>query len=144
MLSISYIIMYMKTYYTSSKYANYVHIHMYVFYDYFINEVKQLGLDYSGSYSINVDIDGNIALWRFLINDPQINDVLSASINNISYINQKNIQKAIRAVAKKMNKKFEILNPELLLAEIRDVKLLTKKPNIKDNDDLSSPAVRFF
>lgn len=134
----------MKTYYSSSDYANYTHIHMYVFYDYFINELKRLNLDYEGSYSVDVNIDGNVAVWKIFIGDPQVEYVLNNLISNPDFINSKRIQKATKRVAEKMDKRFEIINSEFLLSEIRNIKLSTEKPNIKDNDSLSSPAIKFF
>ena len=92
----------MKTYYSSSAYANYAHIHMYVFYDYFINELKRLNLDYEGSYSADVNIDGNVAVWKIFIGDPQVEYVLNNLINNSDFITPKRIQKATKKIAESL------------------------------------------
>ncbi|MBR2709201.1 hypothetical protein IKE98_02650 [Candidatus Saccharibacteria bacterium] len=134
----------MKTYYTSSKYANYTHIHMYVFEKYFIEQIKESKLDYEESYSINVEIDGNVAIWKMSINDPQIEYIFNELVKNPNFIDKRMVKKATKDIAKKMGKKFEITDPELLLEEIRSIKLSDKKPIIKDNDSLDSPAVRFY
>lgn len=134
----------MKTYYSSSKYANYVHIHIYVLDRYFIKQVKKAGLDYDGSYTINADIDGNIATWKLTTKEPQIEYIFNEIANNPNYINKNTIKKATKEVAAKIGKKFEIKDSELLLKEIRSIKLSNKKPEIEDNDDLDSPAVRFY
>lgn len=133
----------METYYSSSAYANYTHIHMYVFYAFFISELKRFNLDYSNSYSINVDIDGNVAIWKISANDPRAKHVFETLINNSEFITPERIQKATKTIAEKINKKFEILDSKLLLSEIKNIKLSIKKPNVKDNDSLYSPAVNF-
>ncbi len=134
----------MKTFYSSSEYANYAHIHMYVFYEYFIEQIKENNLDYDDYYSIDVDIDGNIAIWKISINDPQIEYIFNTLVDDASFIDKKRIKKAVKEIAEKMEKKFEIKNPELLLSEIKAIKLVAKKPSIPDNDDLDSPAIRFY
>lgn len=134
----------MKTYYSSSKFANYAHIHMYVFYNFFIKEIKRLDLDYAGSYSINVNIDGNIAVWQLEFGDPQVQHIFETLIENSDFITSKRIQEATKMVAEKMNKQFEITDSELLLSEIENIKLTTKKPNVEDDDSLCSPAVKFY
>ncbi len=134
----------MKTFYSSSEYANYAHIHMYVFYECFIEQIRKASLDYEGSYSIDVDIDGNIAVWKISINDPQVEYIFNTLISDDSFIDKKRIKKAVKEIAEKMEKKFEIKNPELLLSEIKAIKLVAEKPSIPDNDDLDSPAIRFY
>ena len=134
----------MKTLYSSSVFANYTHIHMYVFYECFIEQIRKANLDYEGSYSIDVDIDGNIAVWKISINDPQIEYIFNTLVDDASFIDKKRIKKAVKEIAEKMGKKFEIKNPELLLSEIKAIKLVAEKPSIPDNDDLDSPAIRFY
>ena len=46
--------------YSYSNSANYTHIHMYVFFDFFTKALKEKGLEDS-NYQIDVDIDGNVA-----------------------------------------------------------------------------------
>ncbi len=116
---------------------------MYVFYNFFIKEIKRLDLDYAGSYSINVDIDGNIAVWQLEFGNPQVQYIFETLIENSDFITSKRIQEATKMVAEKMDKQFEITDPELLLSEIKNIKLTTKKPNIEDDDSLCSPAVKF-
>ena len=134
----------MKTFYSSSEYANYTHIHMDVVYGFFIEQIKKANLDYDGSYSIDVDIDGNVAIWKISINDPQIEYIFNMLIDDTTFIDKKRIKKAAKDIAEKMDKKFEIIDPDLLLSEIRAIKLTSDKPSISDNDDLDSPAVRFY
>lgn len=117
---------------------------MYVFEKYFIEQIKESKLDYEESYSINVEIDGNVAIWKMSINDPQIEYIFNELVKNPNFIDKRMVKKATKDIAKKMGKKFEITDPELLLEEIRSIKLSDKKPIIKDNDSLDSPAVRFY
>ena len=134
----------MKTYYSFSKYANYTHVHMYALYGYFIKQVKKAGLDYDGSYTIDVDIDGNIAIWKLTTKEPQIEYIFNELTKKPDFIDKELVKKATKEVAAKMGKKFEIKDKELLLKEVRSIKLSDKKPEIEDNDDLNSPAILFY
>ena len=138
------IIIVMKIYYSSSKYANYTNVHMYVFYTYLMRELKKANLDSQEAIAIDVNIDGNIAKWEIATKDPRVDYIFDNVANRTDYINSGAIKKAVKDIAKKMNRDFEILDLELLTSEISAIKLVNKKPNIKDDDSLSAPAVRFF
>ena len=138
------IIIVMKIYYSSSKYANYTHVHMYVFYTYLMRELKKANLDSQEAIAIDVNIDGNIAKWEITTKDPRVDYIFDNVANRTDYINSGAIKKAVKDIAKKMNRGFEILDLELLISEVSAIKLVNKKPNIKDDDSLSAPAVRFF
>ena len=134
----------MNIYYTASKYANYTHIHMYVFYGLFMDRLRKANLDSEEKCAIKVDIDGNVAVWNISCVDPRVDYILGEIMNHSEYINAKNVEKAVKDVAKKMNKHFEILDLELLISEITDICFSNKKPNIKDDDRLEAPAVVFY
>lgn len=55
--------------YSYSNSANYTHIHMYVFFFSFAEEIKEYGLENS-NYKLDVSIDGNIAKW--ILDTPEI------------------------------------------------------------------------
>ncbi len=131
----------MKTYYSSSKYANYAHIHMYIFFNALTNELQKAHVDGKDSYKIDVDIDGNVAIWKFDAKDPRAEYIFNELKDSASYITKDAIKKATKAIAKKMGKKFEITDFDLLVSELSNIKLSEEKPEIKDDDSLEAPGI---
>ena len=80
------IIIVMKIYYSSSKYANYTHVHMYVFYTYLMRELKKANLDSQEAIAIDVNIDGNIAKWEITTKDPRVDYIFDNVANRTANI----------------------------------------------------------
>lgn len=132
------------TYYTTSRYANYVHLHMYIFFNELMWELKEKKLDYDGAYDVNVEIDGNIATWRMEFYDPRARYVFDTLRVRNDFITTKTIKAAARDIAKKLGRKYEMTDSERVIREIGEISFLDKKPNINDNDLLVAPGINFI
>ncbi len=119
------------TIYSFSEFANYTHIHMYVFFGIFTNELKKKKLEDS-NYKLDVSIDGNVAKW-----------ILDTPERKISNIFKKIIDTAISEIEQKNEFTSKIKDLDLLEREIANVCFTKKKPEIS-NDSMSSPAIDFY
>ena len=131
----------MKTYYSSSKYANYTHIHMYIFFNAFISELDKAHIGGENSYDIDVDIDGNVAIWKLEAGDPRAEFIFNELREKTDYITKDAIKKAAKAIAEKMEKQFEITDYDLLISELSKIRLSEQKPEIADDDSLAAPGI---
>ena len=131
----------MKTYYSSSEYANYTHIHMYIFFNAFTNALEEAHIDGENSYEIAVDIDGNVAIWKFGAGDPRAEYIFDELRGKTDYITKDAIKKATKTIAAKMKKRFEITDFDLLITELSKIKLSEQKPEIADDDSLVAPGI---
>ena len=73
------------TIYSFSEFANYTHIHMYVFFGIFTNELKKKKLEDS-NYKLDVSIDGNVAKWILDTPERKISNIFKKTYPyNISF-----------------------------------------------------------
>ena len=130
----------MKIYSYSSS-ANYTHIHMYVFFSSFTEEIKERGLEDS-NYKLDVNIDGNVAKW--VLDTPEIRiSKIFKKLSHSTLINIPKINEAIIKIEQKNNFTSKIKNMDLLMLELSKVDFTKKKPEITD-DSLLSPAIDFY
>lgn len=126
--------------YTTSKFANYAHIHMYIVDLAFRNKLIAHNLtDYN--YNFNVNIDGNVAVWSLSADNKDITDCFADVIKELSF-DEKNIKEAVKRIEDKNNSKSDIKDINLLISELSKIKFTYDKPKITD-DNLKSPAVDF-
>lgn len=129
------------TIYSFSKLANYTHIHMYVFFILFTDEIKKKKLEDS-NYKINVSIDGNVAKWTLNTPEKRISKIFKGIMQNSS-INTGIVNEAISRINLKNGYSSELKDVQLLIKEISNVIFTKKKPEITD-DSLLSPAIDFY
>ena len=127
--------------YSYSNSANYTHIHMYVFFFSFAEEIKEHGLEDS-NYKLDVSIDGNIAKW--ILDPPEIRiSNIFKELSRNPLINIPKINEAIIKIEQKNNFTSRIKDMNLLTLELSKVCFTKKKPEITD-DSLLSPAIDFY
>ena len=130
----------MKIYSYSSS-ANYTHIHMYVFFSSFAEEIKERGLEDS-NYKLDVSIDGNVAKW--MLDTPEIKiSKIFKELSHDTLINIPKINEAIIKIEQKNNFTSKIKDMDLLTLELSKVCFTKKKPEITD-DSLLSPVIDFY
>ncbi len=127
--------------YTTSKFANYVHIHMYVVDMAFKNKLAERNLT-GYSYNFNVNIDGNVAAWSLSADSKDITDCFADVIKELSF-GEKSIKEAVKRIEDNNNFKSDIKDLDLLSAELSKIKFVYEKPEITD-DSLESPAIDFI
>lgn len=127
--------------YSYSNSANYTHIHMYVFFFSFAEEIKEYGLEDS-NYKLDVSIDGNIAKWILDTPEIRISNIFKELSRN-PLINIPKINEAIIKIEQKNNFTSRIKDMDLLTLELSKVCFTKKKPEITDNS-LLSPAIDFY
>ena len=127
--------------YSYSNSANYTHIHMYVFFFSFAEEIKEYGLENS-NYKLDVSIDGNIAKWILDTPEIRISNIFKELSRN-PLINIPKINEAIIKIEQKNNFTSRIKDMDLLTLELSKVCFTKKKPEITD-DSLISPAIDFY
>ena len=127
--------------YSYSNSANYTHIHMYVFFFSFAEEIKEHGLEDS-NYKLDVSIDGNIAKWILDTPEIRISNIFKELSRN-PLINIPKINEAIIKIEQKNNFTSRIKDMNLLTLELSKVCFTKKKPEITD-DSLLSPAIDFY
>lgn len=127
--------------YSYSNSANYTHIHMYVFFFSFAEEIKEYGLENS-NYKLDVSIDGNIAKWILDTPEIRISNIFKELSRN-PLINIPKINEAIIKIEQKNNFTSRIKDMDLLTLELSKVCFTKKKPEITD-DSLLSPAIDFY
>ena len=127
--------------YSFSEFANYTHIHMYVFFGIFINELKKKRLEDS-NYKLDVSIDGNVAKWILDTPERKISNIFKKIIQD-TVIDKKIIDTAISEIEQKNEFTSKIKDLDLLEREITNVCFTKKKPEIS-NDSMSSPAIDFY
>ena len=81
------------TIYSFSEVANYTHIHMYVFFFSFAEEIKKYGFEDS-NYKLDVSIDGNVAKWILDTPEKRISNIFK-ELSHSSHINTPKINGAI-------------------------------------------------
>ena len=129
------------TIYSFSKLANYTHIHMYVFFITFTNEVKKRKLEDS-NYRLDVSVDGNVAKWVLNTPEKRVLKIFKGIMQNFD-INAEIINEAISRINLKNRYSSELKDIRLLIKEISNVIFTKKKPEITD-DSLLSPAIDFI
>lgn len=129
------------TIYSFSEFANYTHIHMYVFFGIFTNELKKKKLEDS-NYKLDVSIDGNVAKWILDTPERKISNIFK-KIRQDTVIDKKIIDTAISEIEQKNEFTSKIKDLDLLEREITNVCFTKKKPEIS-NDSMSSPAIDFY
>lgn len=118
---------------------------MYAFYMTLMDALQKEGLDGRDTFSIDVDIDGNVAVWKIDAKDKRANELFEGLKGNTRFFEDKwFIEKCVNQAAEKMDKKSEITDIDLLISELKMITLETEKPTIGDNDELAAPAVRFY
>jgi hypothetical protein len=127
--------------YTTSKFANYVHIHMYIVDMAFRNKLIERDLT-DCSYNFNVNIDGNVAAWSLSTDSKDITDCFVDVIKELSF-DEKNIKEAVKRIEDKNNFKSDIKDLDLLSTELSKIEFVYEKPEITD-DNLESPAIDFI
>lgn len=127
--------------YSYSNSANYTHIHMYVFFFSFAEEIKEYGLENS-NYKLDVSIDGNIAKWILDTPEIRISNIFKELSRN-PLINIPKTNEAIIKIEQKNNFTSRIKDMDLLTLELSKVCFTKKKPEITD-DSLLSPAIDFY
>ena len=126
--------------FTTAKYANYIHIYMYIVNSVFAANLERRKLT-DENYQFNVSIDGNVATWSLDTTSKDVVDCFADTINNL-HINDRLIKKALGQIEKKNHFSSEIKDLDLLTRELSDIKFIDKKPKIT-NDSLESPAIDF-
>ena len=129
------------TIYSFSEVANYTHIHMYVFFFSFAEEIKKYGFEDS-NYKLDVSIDGNVAKWILDTPEKRISNIFK-ELSHSSHINTPKINGAIAKIEQKNNFTSKIKDMDLLAMELSRVCFTKKKPEITD-DSLISPAIDFY
>lgn len=127
--------------YTTSKFANYVHIHMYIVDMAFRNKLTERNLTDYG-YNFNVNIDGNVAAWSLSADSKNITDCFADVIKELNF-DEKNIKEAIKRIEDNNNFKSNIKDLDLLSTELSKIEFVYEKPEITD-DNLKSPAIDFI
>lgn len=127
--------------YSYSNSANYTHIHMYVFFDFFTKALKEKGLEDS-SYQIDVDIDGNVAKWILDTPEKRISNIFKYIMQDYVF-NDEEIKMAISKIEQKNGFISKIKDMDLLRNEIAKVDFTKKKPEPTD-DSMESPAIDFY
>ncbi|MBQ6510404.1 hypothetical protein IJI94_00310 [Candidatus Saccharibacteria bacterium] len=127
--------------YTTSKFANYVHIHMYLIDAIFKDELTNRGLT-DDDYNFNVNIDGNVAAWSLNTNSEKVIDCFADVIKNLK-LDESKIKEAVKRIEVNNNFKAKIKDSALLLDELAKIKFIYEKPEITD-DSLESPAIDFI
>ena len=126
--------------YTTAKYANYVHVHMYLVHELFSDELKKRKLT-NNSYKLDTKIDGNIATWFFETNQKTILDIFSNIINKHNFT-ETEIENALKKLARKNSWKIKLKNLNELTTEVNNTIFQKEKPNLT-NDSLMSPCLDF-
>ena len=127
--------------YSYSNSANYTHIHMYVFFDFFTKALKEKGLEDS-NYQIDVDIDGNVAKWILDTPEKRISNIFKSIMQDYVF-NDEEIKMAISKIEQKNGLISKIKDMDLLRNEIAKVDFTKKKPEPTD-DSMESPAIDFY
>ncbi len=130
----------MKIYSYSSS-ANYTHIHMYVFFLSFAEEIKEHGLEDS-NYKLDVGIDGNVAKWILNTPEKRISNIFKSIVQDYVFNNEE-IKIAISKIEQKNGFISKIKDMDLLRNEIAKVDFTKKKPEPTD-DLIESPAIDFY
>ncbi|MBQ9017188.1 hypothetical protein IJ103_03040 [Candidatus Saccharibacteria bacterium] len=127
-------------FYTTSRYANYVHVHMHLVGKAFLHSVKTNGLSDS-QYLFRVSIDDNVAIWELKTSEKEIvklfEQAKEANYNDVA------VKKAVSEVARKLDCSFEITDMEELSREVHNIYFQHEKPK-HTNESLDSPALRFM
>ena len=129
------------TIYSFSKFANYTHIHMYVFFNSFTKALKEKGLE-DANYQIDVDIDGNVAKWILDTPEKRISNIFKSIMQDYVF-NDEEIKMAISKIERKNDFISKIKDLVLLRNEITKVDFTKKKPESTD-DSMESPAIDFY
>lgn len=127
--------------YAKSEKANYTHIHAYVFYDLFLDQIKTQNLQ-TADFQINVNIDGNVATWTLDTTDPRIQELFQNLTTHFNFTEHQ-ISTAIAKICHKNNLKAHLKNLNLLKSELTHIKFQTQKSEITD-DSLTSDAIDFI
>ena len=101
----------MKIYSYSSS-ANYTHIHMYVFFSSFAEEIKEHGLEDS-NYKLDVSIDGNVAKWILNTPEKRISNIFKSIMQDYVF-NDEEIKIAISKIEQKNGFISKIKDMDLL------------------------------
>ena len=128
-------------FYTKSENANYTHIHAYVFYDLFLDEIKKQNLA-DADFQINVNIDGNVATWTLDTTNSKIQNLFQNLIAHQNFTVHQ-ISDTIAKICHKNNLKPHLKNLNLLKSELNRIEFQTEKPEISD-DSLTSDAIDFI
>lgn len=126
--------------YSYSNSANYTHIHMYVFFFSFAEEIKEHVLEDS-NYKLDVSIDGNVAKWILDTPEKRISNIFKSIMQDYVF-NDEEIKIAISKIEQKNGFISKIKDVDLLRNEIAKVVFTKKKPELAD-DSMQSPAVDF-
>ena len=129
------------TIYSFSKFANYTHIHMYVFFNSFTKALKEKGLE-DANYQIDVVIDGNVAKWILDTPEKRISNIFKSIMQDYVF-NDEEIKMAISKIEQKNDFISKIKDLVLLRNEITKVDFTKKKPESTD-DSMESPAIDFY
>ena len=105
--------------YTTSKFANYTHVHMYAVHDIFSNELRENGLS-EEFYKLDADIDGNVATWSFETDNKSVLEIFENVINEHIFSNVE-VKTAVQRIAKKNSWSAEILDLEGLTSEVNKI-----------------------
>lgn len=127
--------------YSYSNSANYTHIHMYVFFFSFAEEIKEHGLEDS-NYKLDVSIDGNVAKWTLNTPEKRISNIFKSIMQGYVF-NDEEIKIAISKIEQKNGFISKIKDVDLLRNEIAKVDFTKKKPEPTD-DSMESPAIDFY
>lgn len=131
----------MQTLYTTAKFANYVHIHAYVFYAEFRDRIIERRLDRT-DYQIDVNIDCNIAEFLFQSQNPLVMQTYKRFVGHLDFTSDL-VQRAINKVARKNSFRVKLKDMDLLIRELEKIVFVKEKPKITD-DSLESPAIDFI
>lgn len=114
---------------------------MYIFFNTFTSALEEAHIGGENSYKIDVDIDNNVAIWKLEAGDPRAEYIFDELRGKTDYITKDAIKKAAKAIAAKMEKRFEITDFDLLISELSKIKLSEQKPEIEENDSLIAPGI---
>ena len=129
------------TIYSFSEVANYTHIHMYILFTLFAEEVKKNNFEDS-NYRLDVNIDGNVAKWTLDTPEKKVLNIFKELSHDL-FIDTHEINEAITKIEQKNSFTSKIKDMGLLRKELSRVCFTKKKPEIT-NDSLLSPAIDFY
>ena len=131
----------MRSIYTYKAQANENHIQTYAIYQRFGKLVRERGLKQQ-SYELNAAIDGNVTEWKAQTNSDDVAKAVQEAFDLLN-LTEKEVDKAISAVARKNQWKYKVLDMNKLVSTLRKVKIVTKRPKV-DNDEMESKTIKFW
>lgn len=127
-------------FYTTSEYANYAHVHMYLVGKTFLRSAREYGFSDS-QYLFRVSIDDNVVVWELKTSEKEIAKLFDQAKE--ACYDDNAIKWAVSEVARKLNCSYKIVDKKELSREIHNISFQHEKPS-RTNDSLNSPALKFI